>query len=451
VSVPEKKPEIPRGLPPSVRNSIEQGLYGSKHPEEKARYLAAHPELGRRIRLSWLWIAAAGLLGLLVWLAVIAAGVAQKPGLEGWLNGIFSGLLGGLLVMLMVLLPVFVISPFFAQPQGMAIPAKDVAGAPDAELDQTLAELEAVRQQALSQVPAPRPQLVLAGAVAGLLFFIFGGGTHPLMGFLLLIALGAVLGALAGYGPAALKFYGLDTIYGDLYLQRVLPKLLARFGPLNWRRPAQPPLAELGSYRLFPQWNQVDAGNEIHGDYRGLPLSIFELTLVQPDSARNTVFDGLLVTLTLSRGLRGITVVTPSQGVFGQFIERWREHASQAHAAPSAPLQPVRLEDPEFAQTWQVHAADQISSRALLTPAFMERFKALAQRLGAPALLVRNNRLIIALATGSGDFFLPPSFHEPATARARLTQLREDIATLLRTADAVIDLDQSTRQQTPAS
>jgi hypothetical protein len=76
----------------------------------------------------------------------------------------------------------------------------------------------------------------------------------------------------------------------------------------------------------------------------------------------------------------------------------------------------------------------------------MERFLDMAHVYDATALLVQDNRLVMALATGGRDFFQPPSFREPASARVRLAQLREDIATLLRVADAVIDLDQSGRQ-----
>lgn len=361
--------------------------------------------------------------------------------MEGWLNGIFGGLFSGLLVALIVLLPAFVMWPFLRLQQSATagVDSGSAAGESDAELGQILAELEAVRQQTRRQIPAPHLQFAWVGAIAGLLWFIFGGA-YSVIGLSLFTAFGAVLGALVGYGPSALKYFGLDTIYGNLYLQRVLPKLLAGFGPLGWRRPAQPPLDEFRRYRLFPRWDSSGAGDEIHGDYRGLPLSIFELRLIFSQGGSHSVFAGLVVTLTLPRGLRGITVVTPKQGVFGHFVERWRDGAP-----PSASLQPVHLEDPVFARTYQVHATDQISSRALLTPAFMERFKALAQRLGAPAVLVQDNRLVMALATGSRDFLRPPNFFEPATAHARLSELRDDIATLLRTADAVIDLDQSTR------
>jgi|GEM_PF-1184603 len=423
-----------------LRAAIERARYLAERPNERSSPQAV---VGAKWRM--LWVAAAAVLGLIVWVKVIALSVQQTPGLEGWLNGIFGGLFGGLSTVLIVLLPGYVMWPFFkeAQQDGVTGAAPDgESGEADAELEQTLVELEAVRQQARSQVPTPSPKFAFIGALAGFLWFIIGGASFSVVGLLLSIAFGAAAGVLIGYGPAAAKLFRLDAIYGNLYLQRVLPKLLSGFGQLGWRRPAQPPLDEFRRYRLFPQWNSVYAGDEIHGDYRGLPLSISELNLISSEGGSHSVFRGLVVALALPRGLRGITVVTSYQGVFAHFAERWRENAVQ-----SSPLQSVHLEDPEFAKAYQVHATDQISSRALLTPAFMERFKALAERLGAPALLVEDNRLILALATDSRNFFQPPIYGEPATARARLTQLREDIATLLRTADAVIDLDQSTRGQ----
>jgi hypothetical protein len=228
--------------------------------------------------------------------------------------------------------------------------------------------------------------------------------------------------------------------------------LLAGFGELAWLPKAQPPLDEIRRYRMFPPWDSAGSGNEIQGRYRGLPLSICELELKAYKDNRNnvSVFTGLLTTLTLPRALRGITVVSPRQGVFGDLVGRWRDlNAPQDLQAVQKSLQTVRLEDPVFSKSYQVQAADQVSVRALLTPAFIERFMALSERLGVAGLLVEDNRLLIAVATtGNHDAaFLPPSFREPAAARARLTRLRENIATLLGVADAVIDLDQSSRQQ----
>ena len=108
----------------------------------------------------------------------------------------------------------------------------------------------------------------------------------------------------------------------------------------------------------------------------------------------------------------------------------------------------VRLEDPRFEKAFEVYASDQIAARALLTPAFMERLMTLGQRAGfsTPTALAVDNRLTIALPkSGAHDLFEPPSYSEPAKSQAALTQLSEDVAAVLRAADAVIDLDQAAR------
>jgi hypothetical protein len=80
----------------------------------------------------------------------------------------------------------------------------------------------------------------------------------------------------------------------------------------------------------------------------------------------------------------------------------------------------------------------------------MERFLAFAGagHFGAPAALVQDNRLLMALETmGGRDLFEPPSYRKPAAGREALTQLHDDIASVLKAADAVIDLDQAARLQ----
>jgi len=452
-----EKPEIPPGLPPSIRESIERKRYFSQHPEERARYQAARQSrlhdhfLGGLI--GAVWVTGAMVLGILVWITVAVIQITKDPGVGGWLSGIFGGFVGALISMLLAMLPVFIVYPFMEplDDDDADVAAEGAPGAPDAALAATLTELEAVRQQAQSQIPKPRPVFVPIGAGAFFVFGLFSLEFHrgPLVAvvlLLLLAVLGAVLGAAVGYSGAAAGFFSLDKTYGALYLQRVVPKLLAGFGELAWLPKAEPPLDEIRRYRMFPPWNSADRGDEIQGQYRGLPLSICGLSLVATDNrSSHTVFAGLLTMLTLPRALHGITVVSHRQGVFGDLAERWRDLG-----APQS-LQAVQLEDPVFSKSYEVQATDQVSARALLTPAFMERFMALAKRMGAASLLVKDDRLLIAVPTGPYNFFLPPSFREPAAARARLTRLRENIATLLGVADAVIDLDQSARQLATAT
>ncbi len=73
-------------------------------------------------------------------------------------------------------------------------------------------------------------------------------------------------------------------------------------------------------------------------------------------------------------------------------------------------------------------------------------------RFGAPAALVQDNQLLMALGSSSGrDLFEPPSYLQPAAARDAVARLHDDIEAVLRAADAVIDLDQAARLQPTSS
>lgn len=372
-------------------------------------------------------------LGAVVAVALAWSSIRQDPGIGGWLTGIFVGLLTGLLiagagawaVMLLVL-----------GPERRAAAQAQATFEPGDELSQVLAELEVTRLDTRRRINAGavwRIPLCILGAVLFWVATQFGDDPGDVGDLLLFMG----VGGFGGYFWAAA---GLSQAYGRLYKARVLPKLAAGFGELAWR-PGQPPLDELRRHRLFPDWDDWSAEDEIFGEYRGMPLSIVELKLTKGSGKdERTVFQGLTAAVTLPRGLKGTTVVIPDRGLFGNLAERLR----------GGPCQPVRLEDPRFEKAYEVYGSDQVSARALLTPAFMERFMAFAEagHFGAPAALVQDNRLLMALGTlGGRDLFEPPSYRKPAAGREALTQLHDDIASVLRAADAVIDLDQAARLQ----
>ena len=105
---------------------------------------------------------------------------------------------------------------------------------------------------------------------------------------------------------------------------------------------------------------------------------------------------------------------------------------------------PYGLEDPEFERHYEVYSNDQIEARALLTPAFMERFTALAATSGfsLPGALAEGNRLVVALpkSLGTGKLFEPRRYWKPAGGEA-LVVLERDIRAVLSMADTVISLD----------
>ncbi|MEW5684683.1 MAG: DUF3137 domain-containing protein [Pseudomonadota bacterium] len=370
------------------------------------------------------------LIAAVAWIAVAFGSIRRSPGWEGWLSGIFGGgflalvIAGGgaWAVMLLVLRP--------ARKQAeAALVADDHALAP------LLRELEAVRLDTVRRVNAAALWRVpLAVVVAAVLWMMSQFTDEPADTFDLLMFMG--FGALAGYFWAS---YQLSSDYGRLYKQRVLPRIAAGFGALSWR-PAEPPLEDIRRNQLFADWDAVDAEDEIAGQYRGMDLSIVELKLTKGSGKhRRTIFQGLTATVSLPRGLTGVTVVVPDRGFVGNLAKR----------LGNGELEPVRLEDPDFEKAYEVYGSDQVSARALLTPAFMQRFMALATsgRFGAPVALVQDNRLLLAMASPRAALFEPPSYRKPAAGREAVQRLHDDIEAVLRAADAVIDLDQAARRQ----
>jgi hypothetical protein len=264
--------------------------------------------------------------------------------------------------------------------------------------------------------------------VLALLIWVWGRWTDDPPGAFELFAW-VGLAALLGEGWAAHK---PSQGYRRLYKDRVLPVLAAQFGGLTYRHGSVPELDMLRTHRVFADFDKVTADDELAGTYRGLPLRIVEVKL-EDRSGEDTrvVFNGLLVEIVLPRRLAGTTVIAAGKGGGGLFA-----------AFRSGDLEEVRLEDPRFHERYRVAATDQIEARALLTPAFMERFTRLAELSGfsVPGALAVGNRLMVALPKRNPvDLFEPPVYWKPAGGRA--LALGNDIAAVLAMADTVIDLD----------
>lgn len=392
------------------------------------------PRPGREGGTAALALAGVLILAAAIFVAVVVGGTLRHPGLGGFLGAVFSGLFTALLFAATGAFGVLrFVAPALRETPEPAEPAAPL----DGTLENTLAELERTRRITKAQIVGRATWRVPLGAAGGVGLWIFGqfGGGDPTG--LIELAIYSVMGAGAGYFWAS---YTLSESYRRLYKERVLPLLAAQFGDLTYR-PAVPDLAEIARHHLVEPFDDSTCEDEICGRYRGLALSIVEVRLTYGSGKeQRTVFDGLLTAVTLPRSLKGVTAVVPDQGPLGNWLGRSRIPGCE----------PVRVEDPAFEKAYQVFGTDQIAARALLTPAFMERFMRLAAsgRFGRPVALVQDNRLLIALPRQGGrDLFEPPSYLQPAAGRAGLKALSDDIAAVLNAADAVIDLDQASRAQ----
>lgn len=367
-------------------------------------------------------------LALAAFVAVFVASVWQSPNIGGVLGGLLLGFMAGLIVLgtIAAALMLWLRDALARDGRDGDEAAGDAIAAP---LKPVLEELEATRRDIVRQVHRRalwRVPLCAGGAVV-----LWGLGEAGDLFDLVSTTAG---GGAVGYGWASIR---LGERYRSLYKQRVLPRLAARFGPITWRPARQPDMRLLREEHLFRSYDRMTAEDELVGTYRGLDVSIVELTLrVGSGENERRSFDGLLVEIKLPRSLSGTTAVVSDAG----WLDRLRDWLARNGR------ERVRLEDPRFESLYQVWGSDQIAARALLTPAFMERFLALAERpgFGRPQALARDNLLLLAIPkSGGSDYFEPPSFLRPAVSHAVLLRLDRDIACVLAMADAVIGLDHS--------
>lgn len=364
-----------------------------------------------------------------IFLFVLSASVADLPGWQGVLRGLFGGAF-------IALLFAAAFGWFLLWARGSGSGRRDErSGGGSAELNTLLApqlrELTAARADVIRQARARSRIRVPLGIAGALVFWILSQwNADPPGAFELLMFL--AVGAIAGEVWAINK---LQTQYERLYKSRVLPALAARVGDLTYKPASADKVQRLRAARILPECDSVDADDEIAGTHRGLGLSIIEARLRRRSGKETrTVFDGLLIEIVLPRSLTGTTAVLTDEGVFGNFKTSWKTEG----------LETVRLEDPEFERRFEVYSNDQIEARALLTPAFMERFTSLAKSSGfsLPGAMAEGNRLVVALpkAMGTGDLFEPPAYWKPAGGQA-LVALERDIRAVLSIADTVVNLD----------
>ena len=372
------------------------------------------------------------LVGLLAAFVVIVTiftlrGVAANDALGGFFTGLFIGFI--------VVIAGASLLAWAITPPGPPPPTPDIHSALAVQLSQTLEALERVRLTVRRRVRRRAAVLIPIGAGLGAAAC---WGLHALYADRITwvdLALMAGYGGFFGLLAARLPLAGA---YGRLYKAEVLPKLAANFGDLHYRRPIPSDLGRLGSMRLFRAFREVQALDELYGDYRGLSLSLRQMRLRgRRGKDRDEFYSGLLVEVALASDRPGETLVIDDAGPFGNLVDE----------LTAGRLQRVGLEDPVFERGYQVYGSDQVMSRVLLTPDVMERLQALRSNDATPrpVLYARDSVLwLLAPRLGRYRLFDPPGYLQPAASTEILLGLHHDIAAALEVVDSVIDLDAAT-------
>jgi len=181
---------------------------------------------------------------------------------------------------------------------------------------------------------------------------------------------------------------------------------------------------------LIPSSQRESFEDHFIGERHGSVFELYEAKLEQRRQSDKkttwvTVFRGLLIRVEFPRTVEGVTVITRDQGIFNA-LEGWgrKNFGNQK-------LERVGLVDPKFEKIFEVYSTDQVMSRYLLTPTFMERLLALETAVKGKKVRAAfderygGGELLIAVETG--NLFEPGSLFKPLDDEKRVRTLLSEI------------------------
>lgn len=290
-----------------------------------------------------------------------------------------------------------------------------------------LVQLEALRRETVRNIDFRAAWMIPLCLIGGFIFGVIIERETPMFS-------GLIYGAGGALGGWAWAFTSLNNSYRRAYKSNIIPHLAACFGELGYRPAVEPDLKRLAKLGLIPGFGVKKVEDEILGDYRGVPVNIVEAKLETGGKNSRVVFNGLLAELAFPGRFAGVTVVAKDGGLLGNAFRAFVQEGG---------LERARLEDPRFEERYQVYSSDQISARALLTPAVMERLMELERHTQGdpPRLVAEHGTLRVALSKGKKeDLFEPPSIANPVGGTDMLLELSSDIGSVLKLVDAVLEL-----------
>ncbi|MET0181288.1 MAG: DUF3137 domain-containing protein [Caulobacterales bacterium] len=191
-----------------------------------------------------------------------------------------------------------------------------------------------------------------------------------------------------------------------------------------------PALARLKDLRLLPSYNRSSFEDLFQGAHRGAAFDLYEAHLQQhrrtgKNSSTVTVFRGQIIRLAFPKRFHGVTIVRRDMGVFnalngGEGLKR------------------VGLVDPKFEKVFEVYSNDQVESRYLVHPVFMERLMDLEAALKGKRLRCAFQDGDLMIAIEGGNLFEPGDLFKPLIDEIRARRIVDELASVMRVMEAVL-------------
>jgi hypothetical protein len=156
-----------------------------------------------------------------------------------------------------------------------------------------------------------------------------------------------------------------------------------------------------------------------------------------------TIFRGIFFIADFHKHFSGATYVLPSSGGDwgGGIFDTLRDWG---HALSGRPGEPVRLEDPTFERSFDVHSTDQVEARYILSMSMMQRLVEFRNKLNTPIALAFVNSLIYIAIPTRKNHFEPPSMWA-GSARLNQDEVVAYLEDVRLAEEIVVDLNLNTR------
>jgi uncharacterized protein DUF3137 len=246
---------------------------------------------------------------------------------------------------------------------------------------------------------------------------------------------GIFLGLIAGFGLYAWGSTDLNRLGKETKLMLVNP-VASQFGMTYQIAPPVP--HEINDFRqlgLVPGWDRASYEDLLAGQRGDAPFQFFEAHLEEKRTTTDskgrtrttwvTVFKGQCLTVKFPKQFNGVTKVYRDSGVFN-----WLTKLGVREPR-------IRLEDPVFEKAFEVYGTDQIESRFILTPDFMERLLGLERTFQGKQLRCAFAGGEMFLAVAGKNLLESGSMHRRMDDLGRVREMLHDFAAIFLLIDAM--------------
>lgn len=291
------------------------------------------------------------------------------------------------------------------------------------EIRPALLEREAERVAAAQKAVQTRwigGAIVVGGALLGLL--------------VLKMPVVAIIVAIIGFGVVGWGNMGIMKLAGEaksLIVEPIARELQLSFVPKPGTCESIYKHKEIG---VVPGWDRSKYEDLLTGKRGEVDFELFEAHLEEKRTTTDskgrtqttwvTVFRGQCLRLDFHKTFYGRTLITRDAGFFNRF-------------GGGKGMQRATLEDPVFEKIFEVYTTDQVESRYLLTPDFMQKLVDLEKTFKGGKLKAAFDGGEMFITVQGGNLFEPGSMFKPLDSADRVRELIADFAAVFGIIDSV--------------